>query len=79
MVDSMPALHSASSEAERCDMIQLMLNISFYFRCLGKNALMARYTERAVSCSMRAEFDNELRPSRLGLSEQQVERRRWLC
>ncbi|KAJ1023266.1 hypothetical protein NDA18_004793 [Ustilago nuda] len=47
MVDSMPALHSAGSEAERCDMIQLMLNISFYFRCLGKNALMARYTERA--------------------------------
>ncbi|KAJ1023265.1 hypothetical protein NDA18_004793 [Ustilago nuda] len=78
MVDSMPALHSAGSEAERCDMIQLMLNISFYFRCLGKNALMARYTERAVSCSMIAEFDNELRPSWLGLSEQQVERRRLL-
>ncbi|KAJ1036483.1 hypothetical protein NDA13_000016 [Ustilago tritici] len=47
MVDSMPALRSASSEAERCDMIQLMLNISFYFRCLGKDVLMARYTERA--------------------------------
>ncbi len=78
IVDSMPALRTGKSEAETGDMLELMLNISLYFRCIGKEPLMGRYTERAITCSLRAGFDNELRASWLRLTPQQVERRRVL-
>lgn len=78
IIESMPALRSGRTEAESCDMIEIMLNMSLYFRCIGKESLMARFTERAISSSIRAGFDNELRPSWLGLTREQVERRRTI-
>lgn len=78
IVEALPAFRSGRTEAESCDMIEVMLNLSLYFRCIGKEVLMARFTERAISCSLRAGFDNELRPSWLALTRQQVERRRTL-
>ncbi|KAJ9474463.1 hypothetical protein PHBOTO_004518 [Pseudozyma hubeiensis] len=78
IVESMPALRSGRTEAETCDLIEVMLSMSFYFRCIAKETLMGRFTERAISLSMRAGFDNELRPCWLGLTTDQVERRRIL-
>lgn len=78
IVDNMPAMRSGRTEAESCDLIELMLNISLYFRCIGKEVLMAKYTERAVSCCIKAGFENELKPGWLGLTQAQVERRRTI-
>lgn len=78
MVESMPALRYGRTEAETCDLIEIMINTSLYFRCLGNESAFGKYTERAVSCSIRAGFDNELRPSWLGLTHDQIERRRCI-
>ncbi|TKY88605.1 hypothetical protein EX895_002594 [Sporisorium graminicola] len=78
MVESMPALRHGRTEAEACDLIELQLNVALYFRCLGKESVFGKYTERAISCCIRASFDDELRPSWLGLTKDQVERRRSL-
>lgn len=76
IVDDMPASGTGRTEAETCDLIALMLDLGFYFRCIGKDVLMGRYTDRATSFAIRAGFDNELRPSWLGLTQDQIERRR---
>ena len=39
MVEAMPVLRSGRSEAETCDLLELMLNISLYFRCIGKDVV----------------------------------------
>ena len=78
MIESMPALRSGRTEAETCDYIEMMLNTSLYFRCIGKDVRHGRYIERAISVVVRAGFDNELRPSWIGLTQDQVERRRRL-
>ncbi|GAC71536.1 hypothetical protein PANT_3c00074 [Moesziomyces antarcticus T-34] len=78
MADAMPALRDGRTEAESCDLLEIMLSISFYFRCIGKEALMGRYCERAVSHAVRIGYDNEFRQCWLGLTPYQVERRRLL-
>lgn len=78
MIDDMPIARTGSTEAEACDLIEINLLISFYFRVIGKELLTGQYTERAVASSKRHGLDNELRPSWFGLTPSQVERRRTI-
>ncbi|CBQ69470.1 conserved hypothetical protein [Sporisorium reilianum SRZ2] len=78
MIEAMPAMRYGRTEAESCDLIDIMLSTSLYFRCLGKELIFSRFTERAVSCTIRAGFDKELDPSWIGLTHHQIERRRTI-